>query len=117
MISNNALYVYTACVTIFSTGGKSRPVLNFMESHGLTLAAHSYARLVLAIPTLNKAILFPERFSISSSVSLSRDVPMVAIWLPPRLRSLSLVRASIPWERSMREGENERRREEEGEED
>ena len=41
---------------------------------------------------------------------------MVVIWLPPRLRSLSFVRVSIPWERSMREDENERK-EEKGEEE
>ena len=38
-------YVYAACVTIFSTGGKFRPVLTFMELHALTLAARSYALL------------------------------------------------------------------------
>ena len=38
-------YVYAACVTIFSTGGKFQPVLNFMELHTLTLVACSYALL------------------------------------------------------------------------
>ena len=42
-------YVYAACpvcVTIFSSGGKFRPVPNFTELHALTLAAHSYALLL-----------------------------------------------------------------------
>ena len=42
-------YVYAACpvcITIFSTGGKFRPVPNFTELHALTLAAHSYALLL-----------------------------------------------------------------------
>ena len=42
-------YVYAACavcVTIFSTGGKFRPVSTFMELHTLTLAARSYALLI-----------------------------------------------------------------------
>ena len=42
-------YVYTAYtvyVTIFSTGGKFRPVSNFTELHALTPAAHSYALLL-----------------------------------------------------------------------
>ena len=34
-------------VTIFITGGKVRPVSNFMELHALTLAARSYALLML----------------------------------------------------------------------
>ena len=41
-------YVDAACagrVTIFSTGGKFRPVSNFTELHALTLAARSYALL------------------------------------------------------------------------
>ena len=29
------------CVTIFSTGGKFHPVLNFTQLYALTLAAHS----------------------------------------------------------------------------
>ena len=42
-------YVYAACpvrVTIFSTGGKFRPVSNFTELHTLTLAARSYTLLL-----------------------------------------------------------------------
>ena len=42
-------YVYTAHagrVTIFSTGGKFRPVSKFTELHSLALAARSYALLV-----------------------------------------------------------------------
>ena len=31
-------YVYAVCVIIFSTGGKIRPALNFMELHALTQA-------------------------------------------------------------------------------
>ena len=41
-------YVNAVCavhVTIFSTGGKFRPVLNFTELHALTQAAYSYALL------------------------------------------------------------------------
>ena len=41
-------YVYTTSavgVTIFSIGGKFRPVSNFTELHALTLAVHSYALL------------------------------------------------------------------------
>ena len=41
-------YVNAACtgrVTIFSAGGKFRPVLNFTQLHALTLAACSYALL------------------------------------------------------------------------
>ena len=34
-----------AALTIFSTGGKFRPVSNFTELHALTLAARSYALL------------------------------------------------------------------------
>ena len=34
-------------VTIFSTGGKLRPVSKFTELHALTLAASSYALLVI----------------------------------------------------------------------
>ena len=51
-------YVYTACtvhVTISSTGGKFRPVANFMELHALTLAAHSYALLMEYMKTAYKA--------------------------------------------------------------
>ena len=43
-------YVYAACavrVTIFSTGGKFQPVSNCTELHTLTLAARSYALLVM----------------------------------------------------------------------
>ena len=36
---------FAVCVTIFSTGGKFRPVSNFTESHTLTLATRSYALL------------------------------------------------------------------------
>jgi len=62
---------------------------------------------------LNSAILFPERFTTSRSVNLSRDVPMVVIWLPARLRSLSFVRVSIPWRRGdhLEEGGRGRREE------
>ena len=41
-------YVNAACaghVTIFSTGGKFRPVSNFTWLHALTLAARSYVLL------------------------------------------------------------------------
>ena len=43
-------YVNAACaghVTIFSTGCKFRPVSNFTQLHALTLAARSYALLVM----------------------------------------------------------------------
>ena len=42
-------YVYTACtvrVTIFSTGGKVRPVSSFTELYTLTQATRSYALLL-----------------------------------------------------------------------
>ena len=42
-------YFCTACavrVTIFSMGGKFRPVSNFTELHALALAARSYVLLV-----------------------------------------------------------------------
>ena len=41
-------YVYAACaacVTIFKTGSKFRPVSNFTELHALTVAARSYVLL------------------------------------------------------------------------
>ena len=46
------LTFYAVCVvhvTIFSTGGKFRPVLIFTYLHALTLVARSYALLLLAI--------------------------------------------------------------------
>ena len=50
MLSNN---VYTACAVCmsyyFSTGGKIRPVSNFMELHALTLVIRSYAWLRILI--------------------------------------------------------------------
>ena len=49
MLSNHD-YVYAACavcVTIFSTGGKFRPVSNFTELHALTLVVHSYMYALL----------------------------------------------------------------------
>ena len=54
MLSNND-FCYAACavrVSIFSTGGKFRPVSNFTKLHVLTLAACSYALLVWYITTL-----------------------------------------------------------------
>ena len=45
-------YVYATCVvrvTIFSTGGKFRPVSNFTELHTLTQAARSYSLLIYPI--------------------------------------------------------------------
>ena len=39
------LTFYAVRVTIFSTGGKFRPVSIFMELHALTLVARSYALL------------------------------------------------------------------------
>ena len=43
-------YVKSGCavrVTIFSTGGKFRPVSNFTELHAHTLVARSYALLYI----------------------------------------------------------------------
>ena len=48
-------YVYAACavcVTIFSTGGKVRPVSNFTELRALTQAVRSYALLLLVRLTI-----------------------------------------------------------------
>ena len=42
-------------VTIFSTGGKFRPVSNFTELHALTQASHSYA--LLDKPSISPALL------------------------------------------------------------
>ena len=48
MLSNNGLCLRSMrCVTIFSTGSKFRPVSNFMELHAPTLAARSYALLII----------------------------------------------------------------------
>ena len=56
-------YVNAACtgrVTIFSTGGKFRPVSNFTQLHALTLAARSYA-LLSQLPSMFRfAFLFPQ---------------------------------------------------------
>ena len=52
-------YVNAACtgrVTIFSTGGKFGPVLNFTELHALTLAARSYALLLTELHALTLAV-------------------------------------------------------------
>ena len=43
---------FTVCVIIFSTGGKFRLVSNFSELHALSLAAHSYALLLVHIIVL-----------------------------------------------------------------
>ena len=48
-------YVYAACtahVTIFSTGGKFRPVSNFKEFHALTPTTRSCALLVVPVSEL-----------------------------------------------------------------
>ena len=54
-------YVNAACagrVTVFSTGGKFGPVLNFTELHALTLAARSYALLFKGIIMIKIALIW-----------------------------------------------------------
>ena len=54
------LTFYAVCivhVTIFSTGGKFRPVSIFTQLHALTLVARSYALLLLAIIQTQKAVI------------------------------------------------------------
>ena len=55
MLSDNGLH-YAACpvcFTIFSAGGKFRPVLNFAELYTLTQATCSYVFLLRAVIELN----------------------------------------------------------------
>ena len=59
MFSNNAFCLmqhaqYQVCVTIFSTGGKVQLLSNFIELHALTLAARSYALLLIGIAYHNQ---------------------------------------------------------------
>ena len=42
------------CVTIFSTGDKVQLLSNFTELHALTLAARSYALLLIGIAYYNQ---------------------------------------------------------------
>ena len=69
-------YVYTAAqyVTIFSTGGKLRPVSNFTELHALTQAAHSYVLFTLIYS------LFPETFLDTNFYPLSRPSLTPICW-------------------------------------
>ena len=49
MLSNNASRLHSMPSMCYSTGSKFQLVSNFTESHILTLAARSYALLVLAM--------------------------------------------------------------------
>ena len=95
-------YVNTACagrVTIFSTGGKFRPVSNFTWLHALTLAARSYALLIgirgyLCKMTGNICVIYSSRmrkrqmrkrslwlsYTCSQSLQYQSEVLMNASW-------------------------------------
>ena len=58
MLSNMA-YVYTVCVTIYSTSSTFRPVPNFTELHTLIQVTRSYALLTCVVASLTAEALYP----------------------------------------------------------
>ena len=80
----------TVCVTIFSTGGKFRPVSTFTKLHGLTLVIHTRASLYLSLSSF--LLPFPPSFSLSlpcspSPLFLFFLFPSLSLPLPPSLPS------------------------------
>ena len=85
--------VWAVCVTIFSTGGKFRLVLNFIELHPLTLVAHFYVGIMPCGPMIR--YLTTSQVQILAAFFSSR-IPTIKYPLDIKKFTPSLLSSSLP---------------------